>query len=101
MKRLTLSVVLAAAACGSNNNTPTLSPGTRAVIAAPPAMFGPPPGIMSALDVPSQEVVKNLAAGVVGSDPFLRMYGNMLYVINRDDGDNITVVDANTITLVT
>jgi len=78
-----------------------LSPGTRAVIAAPPAMFGPPPGIMSALDVPSNEVVPNLAAGVVGGDPFLRMAGNMLYVINRDDGDNITVVDANTITLVT
>jgi hypothetical protein len=109
-----LVATLAFAACSDNKNhnapdahgtadAPMADAQTtpRAIVVAPSADFKTPPGIMSELDVASLHVTQNLAAGEVGADPFLRMYGGFLYVINRDAGDNITIVDASTLAFVT
>ena len=106
--RTTLLLVLVAA-CGDNhNNTPidapmhdtrpadAPNPVPRAVIVAPSAMFGMPPGIMSTLDVPTLTVDKNVGAALVGSDPVLRYYGGKLLVVNRGDA-NITILDGGTL----
>ncbi|HEY1816854.1 MAG TPA: DUF5074 domain-containing protein [Kofleriaceae bacterium] len=106
--------ILAIAACGDNKNksAPDAAAGSidapmadaqttpRAIVVAPSADFKTPPGIMSELDVASRHVTQNLAAGEVGADPFLRNYGGFLYIINRDGGDNITIVDATTLAFV-
>jgi DNA-binding beta-propeller fold protein YncE len=104
-----LASLLVLAACGDNAAAPDARPGAdardrdaaattpRAVIVAPPANFGPPPGILSTLDVATLEVRQNISAGLVGSDPFVRVQGDTLYIINRSDGNNITVLDATTL----
>jgi hypothetical protein len=113
MNRLLIACLVIFAACGDNkkplapdgggsNVAPIDAPSTpRAIVVAPSADFSTPPGIMSELDVASQRVTQNLFAGVVGADPYLREYNGMLYVINRDTGDNITIVDATTLQYVT
>jgi hypothetical protein len=59
------------------------------------------PGIMSTVDIDTQAVSKNVApAGAVGDDPVLRKYGNELFVVNRADGNNVTILDATTYALV-
>lgn len=105
--------IIALAACGDNKNKSTPdAPGSnappadaqttpRVIVVAPSADFKTPPGILSELDLASQHVTENLAAGEVGADPFLRRYGDFLYVINRDAGDNVTILDANTLAFVT
>jgi hypothetical protein len=112
MKRLMFVALAVLAACGDNKKPlaaadagggsagPDAPSTPHAIVVAPPLNFGPPPGIMSELDVASQRVTQDIFAGVVGDDPFLRMYGGMLYVINRSDGDNITIIDATTLTFV-
>ncbi|HEX4452613.1 MAG TPA: hypothetical protein VH143_17165 [Kofleriaceae bacterium] len=112
MNRLLISCLVVLAACGDNkkslapdgggsNVAPIDAPSTpHAIVVAPSADFVTPPGIMSELDVDSQHVTQNLFAGAVGADPFLRNYGGMLFVINRDGGDNITIVDAHTLAFV-
>jgi DNA-binding beta-propeller fold protein YncE len=104
-----LAFVLALAACGDNLAAPDARPqpdahhgdggpaATRAVIVAPPANFGPPPGIMSTLDLATLTVRQNVSAGLVGSDPFVRKLGDFLYIVNRSDGNNVTVLDATTL----
>ena len=107
--RTILLVLLAVTACGDDHNitvdaapmhdsrpVDAAPPVPRAVVVAPSAMFGVPPGIMSALDVPTLAVDKNIAAGLVGSDPFLRTFGGELYIVNRGDA-NITIVNATTL----
>ena len=108
MNRVLASLLLLAA-CGDNRADPDARPGAdahgrdgttttpRAVIVAPPANFGPPPGILSTLDVATLEVRQNISAGLAGSDPFVRALGGNLYIINRSDGNNITVLDATTL----
>lgn len=111
MKFAFVLFVLATASCGDNKklapadgsttDAPADGPSTpRAVVVAPPLNFGPPPGIMSDLDVASLRVTQNIFAGVVGDDPYLRLYNGMLYVINRSDGDNVTIIDASSLTYV-
>ena len=109
MKRLCLACLTLLAACGDNKkalspdgggggDAPVDAPPTpHAIIVAPSLNFGPPPGIMSELDVAAQRVTQNLFAGVVGDDPYLRAYNGMLYVVNRSDGNNVTIIDASTL----
>jgi hypothetical protein len=112
MNRLLFACLALLAGCGDNKKPLAFDGGgggdagidapstPRAIVVAPPINFGPPPGIMSELDVASQRVTQNLFAGVVGDDPFLRTFNGMLYVINRNDGDNITIIDASTLAYV-
>jgi DNA-binding beta-propeller fold protein YncE len=50
---------------------------------------------MSSLDLRTKEVAQNVAqTGAVGSDPVVRKVGGELFVVNRADGNNVTVLDA-------
>ena len=59
------------------------------------------PGVLSKLDLKTMTVTKNAApAGAVGDDPVIRKAGNLLYIVNRSDGNNVTILDATTLALV-
>lgn len=104
------SVLCFAVACGddgTNNNNPDGGGGgdggpsgpPRAVVVA--GTFSPgTPGVMSVLDITSKTVMTNVApSGAVGADPILRRFGNELFVVNRNDGNNVTILDASDYTL--
>ena len=110
MNRLAL-VAITLAACGDNNATPD-APGTRSptacrgrrapaipravVVAAGRLHRAGDPGVISTVDVLTLLTHQNITAGVVGDDPVLRQFGNELYVVNRSDGNNVTILDATT-----
>lgn len=72
----------------------------RAIVVA--GDFGPGnPGVLSTLDVPSRRVAKNVGPALaIGSDPVLRHVGHELFVVNRSDGNSVTVLDDQTLALV-
>jgi hypothetical protein len=102
------------AACGSSHNTSpdaTVQPDTQRVdgmeAVAPRVVivsgdFGPgDPGVLSEINPETMTVITNVGPqGAVGDDPVLRRFGTELFVINRSDGNNITILDANTFALV-
>lgn len=106
MKRIALVLVLVAA-CGDNvgssgpvtGDTPDAGvPGvSTAVIVAGDFNVT---GVLSTVRVPSGVVTPNAVAGVAGGDPFLRRFGDELFVINRASGDNVTVLDRGSLGLV-
>jgi hypothetical protein len=57
-------------------------------------------GIASTVSVPSLEVASNVVAGVVSSDPALRVINDRVVVINRFGFDNLTVLDRDGFTLI-
>lgn len=57
-------------------------------------------GVASTISIPGLEVTPNISAGLASSDPVVRKYGDTLYIINRFGHDNITLVDANSFTLI-
>jgi DNA-binding beta-propeller fold protein YncE len=57
-------------------------------------------GILSVLDVPHLTISPNAVHGVAGDDPYLRKVGGELFIVNRDKGNNVTVLDASTLALV-
>jgi hypothetical protein len=57
-------------------------------------------GVLSTVRVPTGNVIANAVAGVAGGDPFVRHYDGEIFVINRDSGDNVTVLDDQTLQLV-
>jgi hypothetical protein len=59
------------------------------------------PGVLATVDSQTKAVTKGVApAGAIGDTPQLRLFGSSLYVINQGDGDNITILDASSISLV-
>jgi len=59
------------------------------------------PGTMAMIAVDDKTVTKNAApAGAVGDDTVLRKYGNELFIVNRADGNNVTILKASDHTLV-
>ena len=103
-----LLVLLFLAACGDNlaghaapdaaqsSGTTDAAIPMRALAAEPPANFGPPPGILSVLDVDTLTMHQNVAGGVAGGDPFIKKIGNRVYIVNRTD-NNILALDATTL----
>jgi hypothetical protein len=102
MTKTTLALLLLAA-CGDNFK---LAPD-----GGPPDAAGPPPhavvvagdftpgapGVMSSLDLGTLTVNQRVAAnGAVGDDPVIRKFGDELFVVNRADGNNVTILDAVT-----
>lgn len=71
----------------------------RAIAAEPPANFGPPPGILSVLDVDTLTMHQNIAGGVAGGDPFIKKLGDRVYIVNRTEG-NVLALDAATLEFV-
>jgi hypothetical protein len=57
-------------------------------------------GFLSTVSLPDLTVTPNAVAGVAGGDPFLRRWGDELFVVNRDSGDNVTILDRGTLQLV-
>jgi hypothetical protein len=56
------------------------------------------PGVLSTYD-PATGVVRKAAAAamVVGDDPVLRHIGHELFIVNRADGNNVTILDDQTL----
>jgi hypothetical protein len=96
-------LLLLPAACGDNlagrpDAAPAdaAPPGSRAVIVAGNFMPGEG-GVMSALSFDPLAVDRRVApAGAIGSDPVLRRSGDELLVVNRAEGNNVTILDATT-----
>lgn len=104
MRRSVLAVLalLLLAACGDNLSgrpdapPPDAAPGARAVIVAGSFMPGGG-GVMSVLSFDPPAVDPRVApAGAVGDDPVLRRFGDELFVVNRAEGNNVTILDAAT-----
>lgn len=57
-------------------------------------------GIVSTLDLPERTMTPGAVDGIAGSDPVIRHHGDLVYVINRFGGDNVTIVTDDTLTLV-
>jgi hypothetical protein len=102
---LGLGLALALAACGDNavanlvsvDGPPRMA---TAVVVAGDFVAGHP-GVLSTLDPIARTVMKNVGpAMAVGDDPILRHIGNELFIINRADGNNITIVNDQTLALV-
>jgi hypothetical protein len=95
---------LALTACGGNGNH---EPAPDAAPAGPPRAvvvsgdFGPGhPGVLSTLDPATLAVTMNAGpAMAVGDDPILRHFGGELFIVNRSDGNNITILDDQTLAL--
>jgi len=98
---VTFSALLAA--CGDNLAGPRDAPAgdaspakPRAVIVAGNFMPGEA-GVMSSLSFDPLNVDQHVAPnGAVGSDPMIRKVGGELFVVNRADGNNVTILDAVT-----
>lgn len=57
-------------------------------------------GVFSAIDVRAGTVAPNALAGVAGGDPFLRAIGDEVLIVNRDSGENVTVLGGTPLALV-
>jgi hypothetical protein len=74
------------------NPDPACHP-AHALAAEPPANFGPPPGILSVLDVGTLKMHQDVSSEIVGGDPFLKKLDDRIYIINRTE-NNVTVLDS-------
>ena len=92
------------AACGSSSKKkpgPDAPAGPSTAVVVAGDYTAGDPGILSTVDVEARTVMKNVAPqGAVGDDPMLRQFGNELFVVNRADGNNVTILDAHTFALV-
>jgi hypothetical protein len=107
---ISLVLLLALAACGGSSADDDATPdggaddpgddrrGTAVVVSGDFVSTG----VISTIAAPTLAVTPNAVAGVTGADPALRRIGDELFVINRfgTGGDNITILDAETLTLV-
>lgn len=97
-------VPFALAACNSDMHStgPDAMPGTEPDLATAVIASGDfnVTGILSAVRVPQGVVTPNVVAGVAGGDPFLRHFGDEIFIINRDSGDNVTILDEHSFSLV-
>lgn len=87
-------------ACGGGGDDPDIPVQNRAVIVTGDFTPGSP-GVMSALDLDLMEIEQRVApTGAIGSDPVIRRVGGELFIVNRADGNNVTILDAITFELV-
>jgi len=101
-----LGLGLALIACGDNlalpdAGAPIDAPAgpPRAVIVAGDFMAGHP-GVLTTLDLATRTVATNVGPALaVGADPILRHFGNELFIVNRADGNNVTILDDQTLAL--
>ena len=57
-------------------------------------------GILSSVDVVARTVQSNVVAGVAGGDPWIRRFGNEVFIVNRSAGNNVTVLGGSPLALV-
>jgi hypothetical protein len=95
---LVLASSFALAACGDDLIPPPGSgdTGPAAVIASGNFQMGQP-GVLSRLSLETLAMHRRIApTGAIGDDPMMRKIGNELFVVNRNDGNNVTILDAAT-----
>lgn len=92
---------LALAACGDNLGTdsPDAAPPAHATAAAVAGDFNVT-GVFTTIDIVERTARTNALAGVAGGDPYLRRFGDEVFIVNRDRGENITVLAGNPLALV-
>jgi hypothetical protein len=102
--------LLLLAACGDNQQLPDASVADSSVDAPPPRPraivvagdFVPGhPGVLSVVDLDTRTITTNVGpAMAIGEDPIVRKLGDELFVVNRASGNNVTILDAGSLTLV-
>ena len=99
---LALFALFYGAACGDDfvPAGPAPETGPSAVIVS--GNFNPgEPGVMSRLSLETLTMHRRIApSGAIGDDPMMRKFGDELFVVNRNDGNNVTILDATTHSLV-
>jgi hypothetical protein len=102
----TLGLGLALAACGGNDKLTDAAPPVDAPPGPPRAVvvagdFQPGnPGALSLLDMTSKVVSQKVGPALaVGDDPVLRHFDGELFIVNRSDGNNVTILDDQTLAL--
>lgn len=99
MIRAVLGTTILLAACSDDFASPpdaAAPPEPRAVIAAGNFMPGEA-GVLSTLSFAPLAVRTRVAPnGAIGNDPMIRRAGGELLVVNRGDGNNVTILDAAT-----
>lgn len=99
-----LACAAALAACGDNHalsdaGVDALAGPPRAVIVAGDFTPGHP-GVLSTIDPVTRAVRTNVGpAMAVGDDPVLRHVGGELLIVNRNDGNNVTILDDQSLAL--
>jgi hypothetical protein len=93
---ITTLLVSALAGCGDPRSIPPAGP-PHAVAVAGDFIAGDP-GVLSTYDPETGAVHMNAGpAMAVGDDPVLRHIGHELFIVNRSDGNNVTILDDRTL----
>lgn len=90
------SAALALVGCGDDGGDPPPgSPITGFAVSGDFAVTG----VFSTIDVEAATVFPNRLGGVAGGDPILRAHGDELMIVNRDRGENVTIIGLSAIAL--
>jgi hypothetical protein len=97
---------LALTACG-DNRAPAPDAGPVDVASGPPRAVivagdftAGHPGVLSTLDLATRTVTPDVGPRLaVGDDPILRHVGGELFIVNRSDGNNVTILNDQTLAL--
>ncbi len=81
---------------GGNPDGPDLTVGVAVVVSGDFASTG----ILSTVDGNALSVDQGAVAGVAGGDPVIRTIDDEIFVINRFGGDNVTILDAESLALI-
>lgn len=114
MKSLAIATLLLAACGGDDTNTKTPDASTPNDVTKPdgstPAVqtgyivtgdfTAGDPGKLSKVTVDGKTAASAGPAGAIGDDPVLRKFGDELFIVNRADGNNVTILKASDATLV-
>jgi hypothetical protein len=109
MKKSVVVSLLLAAACGDNiaplagDPDAAPDPGPDAAVTAKAIITAGDfnvTGTIATIALPSRTVTANAVAGVAQGDPIIRRFGSEVVIVNRQGGDNVTVLDAATLQLV-
>ena len=57
-------------------------------------------GVASTIAVPGLVVTQNVLAQVAGDDPSVRVFGDKIYIVNRNTANNVTILDATAMSLI-
>lgn len=95
------ALALPLAACGDDGGAPAAdaAPPAHATAAAVSGDFDVT-GVFTTVDVVTHEARPNALAGVAGGDPYLRRFGDELFIVNRDRGENVTVLGGTPLALI-
>lgn len=99
---ITVGLGLGAIGCGDNSgdDEPTPDAGAPGHMAYAVSGDFASTGVFTAIDVASRAVRTNALAGVAGGDPVLRQLADEVMIVNRDSGENVTVLGGAPLALI-